>query len=253
MADRIAVVTGAARRIGATIAQDLARQGWRVIVHYHRSEADAEAVARQIESEGGRCATMQADLSSRDGIESLIPRIVDTYGIPDLLVNNASAFGNDVITNVTWDSFHSQITPNLAAPVLLSRDFARARNGEAGGCIINLLDQKVGSLNPDFLSYTLSKVALHGLTHMLAMALAPTIRVAGISPGITLISGKQSQASFERAWKAAPLGRSSTPEEIASAVRFILENASFTGQTITLDGGESLQRRPRDVTYDTQP
>lgn len=253
MTERIALVTGAAKRIGAAIAQDLAQQGWHVIAHYNTSGPDAEAMAGRIRAEGGRCETIQADLSSREGIEGLIPRVVAAHGVPSLLVNNACAFSNDVIGTVTWESFHSQITPNLAAPLFLSRDFARAFQGSEGGCIINLLDQKIFNLNPDFLSYTISKVALQGLTKTLAMAFGACIRVGGIAPGITLISGKQTEASFQRAWRATPLGRSSTPAEIASAVRFILATPSFTGQIITLDGGESLQGRARDVAFDLPP
>lgn len=250
MTDRIALITGAAKRIGAAIAQDLARDGWHVIIHYHTSAAEAEGLAQTIAADGGQCNTIQADLSSREGIEGLIPRIVTAHGAPSVLINNASAFSNDVISTVTWESFHAQITPNLAAPLFLSRDFARALTAAEGGCIINLLDQKVGNLNPDFLSYTLSKVALQGLTTILAMAFGARIRVGGIAPGITLISGQQTEASFQRAWRSTPLGRSSTPGDIAAAVRFILDTPSFTGQTITLDGGESLQGRARDVAFD---
>ncbi|MGE5200740.1 MAG: SDR family oxidoreductase, partial [Acidobacteriota bacterium] len=114
------------------------------------------------------------------------------------------------------------------------------------------LDQKVQNLNPDFLSYTVSKVGLDGLTRMLALAFAPRIRVCGIAPGVTLRSGKQTDASFERAWRATPLGRSSTAEELVAALRFIIASPSMTGSVITLDGGESLRRRPRDVAFDTQ-
>jgi NAD(P)-dependent dehydrogenase (short-subunit alcohol dehydrogenase family) len=249
---RTALITGAGRRIGAAIARGLAADGWKVVVHYHRSAREAKALAAEIAAAGGECALMHADLAKREDIEALVPRCVAEHGPLDCLVNNASSFVNDGIANVTWESFHTNLIPNLAAPLFLSRDFARAFGDREGGCIVNLLDQKVRNLNPDFLSYTLGKVALSGLTEMLAMALGARIRVCGIAPGLTLISGKQTEESFARAWRATPLGRSSTPEEIVSCVRFILATASLTGQTIVLDGGESLRGRARDVAFDLE-
>jgi NAD(P)-dependent dehydrogenase (short-subunit alcohol dehydrogenase family) len=247
---RSVLITGAARRIGATIATTLAADGWRVIVHYNSSGEDAEKLQTEIRATGGQCEIIQADLATRHGIESLIPACVSQFGPLDCLINNAANFSNDSIENVTWDSFDAHILPNLAAPLFLSRDFERAFGDRAGGCIINMLDQKVGNLNPDFLSYTLTKVALSGLTQMLAMAFAPRIRVNGISPGLTMISGKQTEESFQRAWRATLLKRSSTPDEIAAGIRFILATASMTGQTLVIDGGESLQGRPRDIAFD---
>ncbi len=245
------LITGAGRRIGAALAQNLARDGWQIVAHYHRSARDAEALAALITSDGGRCDTIQADLSRQEDIETLIPRCIAAFGPLDVLINNAATFFNDLIDTVTWDTFQAHLTPNLAAPLFLSRDFARAFGDRTGGNIINLLDQKVDNLNPDFMSYTLSKIALHGLTPMLAMAFGARIRVNGIAPGITLISGKQTEESFQRAWQANPLGRSSTPDEIAACARFILATPSITGQTIVLDGGESLRGRARDVAFET--
>ena len=245
------LITGAARRIGAAIARALAADGWRLVLHCHDSRAEADTLAHEI----GAAGVLVADLRDRAAIEGLVGRAVASFGPLRALVNNAAAFGNDHIEDVTWESFHAHLVPNLAAPLLLCRDFARQFGDQgcddgADGAIVNLLDQKVGNLNPDFLSYTLSKVALAGLTRTLAMALAPRIRVNGVSPGLTLISGRQTEQSFARAWTATPLRRSSTPEELASAVQFILQTRSMTGQTIVLDGGESLYGRPRDVAFD---
>ena len=245
-----ALITGGGRRIGAAIARALAADGWDLVIHFNRSDKDASALAAEIAGAGGRCDLLQADLSQRNEVQGLIMRCVRDYGPLDCLVNNASHFINDTIADVTWESFQAHMAPNLAAPLLMSRDFAAAYQGREGGCIINLLDQKLANLNPDFLSYTLSKIGLAGLTEILAMALAPRIRVCGVAPGLTMIARKQSEASFARAWRDTPLGRSSTPEEIAAAVRFILATPSITGQTITLDGGESLRGRPRDVAFD---
>ncbi len=252
---RTALITGGGKRIGAAIARSLAADGWRVIVHYNRSGAEAETLAAEISAAGGACAPIQADLSRRDAIEGLIGRCVAAHGRLDCLVNNASNFFHDDIRSVTWDTLGAHLNPNLIAPVLLCRDFAAQfeqtdQPAREAGCIVNLLDQKIGNLNPDFLSYTLSKIALGGLTEMLAMALAPRIRVCGVAPGLTMISGKQTEASFQHAWRAAPLGRSSTPAEIAACVRFILSMPSMTGETIFVDGGESLRGRPRDVAFD---
>jgi NAD(P)-dependent dehydrogenase (short-subunit alcohol dehydrogenase family) len=250
MADqRTVLVTGAARRIGAAVARDLAAGGWRVVVHYNRSEAEAQALAKEIVRAGGTVELVQADLASRAEVEAVFPRALVKVGRIDCLINNAAHFQYDTIETLSWDSWDAHMAANLAAPAFLSRDFARQipRTGE--GVIINLLDQKTGNLNPDFLSYTLSKVGLRGLTETLALGLAPRIRVCGIAPGVTLMSGKQTPQSFEKAFKATPLGRSSTVEDIVRAVRFILATPSLTGQVLTLDGGESLAGRPRDVAF----
>jgi len=247
-----ALVTGAARRIGAAIARDLAASGWRVVVHYNRSEAEAKTLAAEIARSGGSCELVRADLASRSEVEAVFPRALEKVDRIDCLINNAAAFQYDTIETLSWASWDAHMATNLAAPAFLSRDFARQvpENGE--GVIINLIDQKVANLNPDFLSYTVSKVGLRGLTETLALGLAPRIRVCGIAPGVTMISGKQTPQSFEKAFKATPLGRSSTVEDIVGAVRFILATRSLTGQVLTLDGGESLAGRPRDVAFQTK-
>jgi len=247
-----ALVTGAARRIGAAIARDLAASGWRVVVHYNRSEAEAKTLAAEIARSGGSCELVRADLASRSEVEAVFPRALEKVDRIDCLINNAAAFQYDTIETLSWASWDAHMATNLAAPAFLSRDFARQvpENGE--GVIINLIDQKVANLNPDFLSYTVSKVGLRGLTETLALGLAPRIRVCGIAPGVTMISGKQTPQSFEKAFKATPLGRSSTVEDIVGAVRFILATRSLTGQVLTLEGGESLAGRPRDVAFQTK-
>jgi NAD(P)-dependent dehydrogenase (short-subunit alcohol dehydrogenase family) len=250
MPDRTVLITGAARRVGATIARVLAADGWNVIVHYNRSEADAVALAEDIRRAGGVCDTVHADMARREDVESLLQRCVALHGSLACLINNASVFYYDDIVSVSWDSLHDHLASNLVAPVILCRDFVRQFEGPGDGCIINLLDQKIANLNPDFLSYTLGKLGLAGLTEMLAMALAGRIRVCGIAPGIALISGKQTQAAFEKAWHAPLLGRSTTPDEIAACVQYILASRSMTGNTIFLDGGESLGGRARDVAFD---
>ncbi len=247
---RTVLITGAARRVGAAIARALAADGWAVIVHYHRSEAEAQALAGEIRDTGGVCDLVRADLGRRADVEGLMDRCLALRGSVDCLINNASTFYHDDISSVTWNSLHDHLSSNLIAPLFLCRDFVRVFDGRSDGCIVNILDQKVANLNPDFLSYTIGKIGLSGLTTMLALALAGRIRVCGIAPGLTLISGKQTQDSFERAWQAPPLGRSATPEEIARCVRYILSSPEMTGNTIFLDGGESVAGRARDVAFD---
>jgi NAD(P)-dependent dehydrogenase (short-subunit alcohol dehydrogenase family) len=247
---RTVLITGAARRVGAAIARHMAADGWNVIVHYHRSERDAGELAAAIRAAGGVCDLVPADLGDRSDVETLIERCIALRGRIDCLINNASTFYYDDITSITWETLHDHLASNLIAPIFLCRDFANQIDGGSDGCIINILDQKIANLNPDFLSYTIGKIGLAGLTTTLAMALAGRIRVCGIAPGIALISGNQTDASFAKAWHAPLLGRSTTPDEIASCVRYILASPSMTGNTIYLDGGESLSGRARDIAFD---
>ena len=247
------LITGAARRIGAAAARALARDGWHVIVHYNRSGAEARAVAEAIRQAGGRCETIAADLGDRAAVAALIPACTARFGNVDTLINNASSFAYDTLHSMDASSWDAHLQPNLAAPVFLAQAFAAACRGP--GNVINLLDHKIAAPNPDFFSYTVAKIALAGATRLLAQALSqtggPAIRVNGIAPGITLLSGKQTQAGFEHAWRAPPLGRSCTPEEIADACRFIMATPSLNGQILVLDGGESLLGRQRDIAFET--
>jgi NAD(P)-dependent dehydrogenase (short-subunit alcohol dehydrogenase family) len=250
---RRVLVTGAARRIGAAIARDLAVKGWFVIIHHHRSQDDAATLLAAIEADGGKGALVAADLGQRDEIEQLVSSCVGRFGTLDALVNNAAHFAYDTPATFAWDLWQAHLTANLSAPAFLARDFARQVPEGGAGVVINLLDQKVmDNLNPDFFSYTVSKVALRGVTELLAMALAPKIRVCGIAPGVSLISGRQTQASFEKSTKVTPLGRSSTVAELVAAVNFVLATPSLNGEIITIDGGENLLGRPRDVAFDTE-
>lgn len=247
---RRALITGGARRIGAAIARRLATADWHVIVHYNNSAADAAALQADIRASGGTCDIIQADLDARAEIESLIARVGAAHGPLHALVNNASTFAYDSIDTLEWEFLAHNWRVNTAAPLILTRDFARQARGLDDPCVLNLLDQKIANLNPDFFSYTVAKMALAAATRMLAMAYASGPRVNAIAPGITLRSGKQTDAGFERAWRAAPLGRSSTPEEIAACAALILASPSMHGQVIIMDGGEHLAGRARDVAFD---
>jgi len=239
-----ALVTGAGKRVGRAIALDLARAGFAVAVHVNRSAAEGEAVVAEIRSGGGRAAVVSGDLADMAAVRKIVPAATAALGPLGLLVNNASVFEMDRIetaTEASWD-FHLDI--NLKAPFFLSQAFAAQLPAGAEGNIVNLLDMRIWRLTPYFASYTVSKTGLWTLTQTLAMALAPRIRVNGIGPGPTLPSTHQTREQFDAQAAATPLRRGAPPEEIASAVRFLLSTPSMTGQMIALDGGQHLPWRP---------
>jgi len=244
-----ALVTGGGKRIGAAIVRALAADGFAVAIHCHASRGDADALAAEIRAGGGHAVVMVADLADREATGRLIGAATASLGPVTALVNNASAFQYDTAGTLTDDSLDRHIQANLEAPVLLARDFAQALGG-APGAVVNLLDQKVMALNPDFFSYTVAKIGLAGATRIMAASFGGRIRVNGVAPGIALLSGKQTEKGFTRAWAAPPLGRSVTPDEVAQAVLFALRTPSLNGQILVLDGGESLLGRPRDVAFD---
>jgi NAD(P)-dependent dehydrogenase (short-subunit alcohol dehydrogenase family) len=235
------LITGGARRLGAAMARAIAAAGYTVVIHANTSVKEAEALAAEL---GGHAVS--ADLSDPSAPAKLIDEAIAMAGPLFALINNAARFEYDRATTVTAERIAAHIAPNLAAPVLLTQHFA-ARQTLPNGVVINMLDQKLGNLNPDFFSYTLSKAALAAATEMFAMALAPKIRVCGIAPGISLPAAKQSSENFEKAWRANPLGRGSTPEDIAATALFILQTPAITGTTLYVDGGEHLMHRSRDI------
>ncbi len=245
-----ALVTGAARRIGRAIAHDLAAAGWPVVVHHFESEDEAQSLVAEIEAAGGRACALAADLADTRAVQDLMAAAWAALGPITCLINNASLFEYDSIRTVTPESWDAHMAINLRAPMLLARDFAQMLDERAPGRpgnIINLLDQRVWKLTPQFLSYTVSKAGLWTLTRTLAQALAPDIRVNAIGPGPTLKSRRQSEAHFEAQVKNLPLARATSPEEICRAVRFILETPSLTGQMLALDGGQHLAWQTPDV------
>lgn len=246
---KTALVTGAAKRIGRTIALALAQRGWDVVVHYARSADEAQATVAEIEALGRNAIALPCDLNDETAVKALLRTAAAQLGPISCVVNNASLFDYDSATDFSAASLDAHMHVNLVAPVLLAQTlFEETADGDLS-VVVNLLDQKLFNLNPDFLSYTLSKAALHSATTMLAQALAPKVRVVGIAPGITLVSGDQSEAEFERAHKVTPLGRSSTPEDIAATVCFVAESPSITGTTIVVDGGQHLIPLQRDVMF----
>jgi NAD(P)-dependent dehydrogenase (short-subunit alcohol dehydrogenase family) len=237
---KAAVVTGAGQRIGRACAFALAEMGYAIAVHYNRSQKAAEATAATIRANGGRAAVLAADLANEDAVKALLPRAADALGPIGVLVNNASVFGNDTVDTVTREGWDEHLATNLRAPFVLMQEFARHLPADAGGNIINLLDERVWSLTPYFVSYTLSKAGLWTLTQTMALALAPRIRVNGIGPGPTLPSPRQSHEQFLQQCRSMPLQRGTAPEEVAAALRFILAAPAMTGQMIALDGGQHL-------------
>ncbi|WDI30600.1 SDR family oxidoreductase [Hyphococcus flavus] len=241
-----ALVTGAGVRIGRALALTLADQGFDVGVHYNSSTKDAEAVASEVIAKGKTAATLKADLSNETEVSTLINRACESLGPLSLLVNNASVFEFDDIETMTRASWDKHIETNLRAPLKLAQDFAA--QASEGAQIINVIDQRVLKLTPQFLSYTVSKAALHTLTVTLAQALGPKgIRVNAIGPGPTLKNARQSDQDWEQQTGSTILGKGATPGDICDALVYLISAASVTGQMIAVDGGQHLGWRTPDV------
>lgn len=243
--ERAALVTGGARRIGRAIVTALARSGYAVAIHCHRSHAAAEAVRDAIIGAGGQAAVVGGDLADHDAVAALVPAAMAAIGQLTLLVNNAGEFEPDDIGGLDQARFDRHMAVNLRAPLFLAQAFAR--QAPAGSSIVNLLDQRVLRPTPSFLSYGLSKSALHAATTTLAQALAPRIRVNAVAPGPALPNPRQDAAAFARYCASMPLGHGPAPEEIATAVLYLAQARSVTGATIAVDGGQHLGWRDDDA------
>ena len=238
----VALVTGAARRIGRAVSLALADAGWDVVVHYRGAAADAEALVAEIEGRGRRAHALHADLSVEAETEALMPAAA-ALGPITCLINNASTFERDTVATSTRETWDTHMEVNLRAPFLLSQAFQAQLPAGMDGAIINIIDQRVWNLTPDFTTYTLSKAGLWGLTQILARAMAPTVRVNDIGPGPTLQSVHQSADDFAEEWTAMPLARRVKPEDICRAVMFILQSPAVTGQMIAVDAGQHMGMR----------
>ena len=237
--DRTAIVTGAGKRVGAEIARALLADGWAVVAHVRRNE---DAVA-----EGA--VKVAADLADADCAEVIFAAAA---GLPTvrLLVNNAARFAWDGFGEFNAGEFDAHMAVNVRAPLLLTEAFAAAHDSKADALVVNVLDSKLAAPNPDFLSYTLSKQAVAGLTELAARALVSKgIRVNGISPSLMLRSPGQSEENFAAMQRANPLGRGVEPGDVVAALRYLIESPAVTGQVLTIDGGQRFWSLDRDVQF----
>lgn len=246
---RTVLVTGAAKRLGREIALGLARHGWQVAVHYRGSAAEAAQTAADCAALSGLSGHFDADFDDEAAVRGLLPRVIAHFGQVDAVVNSASLFEHDSAADFGYAALERHVRSNTAAPIVLAQllhQHISQRGDPAQGVVVNLLDQKLWNMNPDFVSYTLSKAALEAATTLLAQALAPQLRVVGVAPGLTLTSDYLSPEKFEALHRMSPLGRSSTAEDVVTTVRFALDNASITGTSLLVDGGQHLMRFDRD-------
>ncbi len=255
------LVTGAAKRLGREIALEFARQGWDVAVHYGRSEQEAFETVKQIQALGVKTQAFQADLADEAAIKKLFATVSQQFTNLHCLVNSASIFEYDRANSnspLSATSLQNHMRVNLTAPILLSQlmfEYQKNNPNKTGGenlpSVIQLLDQKLINLNPDYLSYTLSKAALATSVEVLALDFAPQLRVLGLAPGISLPSGDQTDDGFAKAHQMTPLGKSSTPSDVATAAVFLAQANAITGTTLYVDGGQHLLPSSRDVMFKT--
>jgi NAD(P)-dependent dehydrogenase (short-subunit alcohol dehydrogenase family) len=254
-AARVVLVTGAAQRIGRALALGFAARGWDVAVHFGSSRGEAQQVVEEITALGRRAVALQADLAVEAEVARLVPDCIAALGRPACVINNASRFDEDTARDVGYDKLLNLTAINVGAPLVLARMLYDAtpetaqQDESQRGVVVNVLDQKLYNMNPDYLSYTLSKAALEAATVALAQALAPKVRVVGLAPGLTLQSGDQTPASFAAAHRMTPLGRASRPEDIVAAALYLAEAGGVTGTTLVVDGGQHLVPLPRDVMF----
>jgi NAD(P)-dependent dehydrogenase (short-subunit alcohol dehydrogenase family) len=245
-----ALVTGAGKRLGSAVALDLAHCGWNVVIHYNSSELAAQNVAEEVRKTGAAAALIQAELSDAAERATLIGNAVNAAGAPlSALVNCAAIFEHDTIDTLSAEALQRHLNINTLTPSLLAREFAEALPEEGRGVVVNFLDFKLANPYPDHFSYTLSKYALAGATEMLARALAPRVRVNAVAPGYVLPAPGQAEEDFQRLHDDVPLKRGPTPEDIAHAVRFLIENPAVTGQTIYVDAGRRFVTYERDMGF----
>lgn len=247
----VVLVTGAAKRLGREIALALAAAGWRVAVHYRDSVEDATKTVADCSMITPGASSFRCNLGNETAVRNLLPSVIEKMGRVDAVVNSASTFEHDDAASFSFAAMEKHLRSNAGAAILLAQALHTHITGRSGaaaghGAVVNLLDQKLWNQNPDFMSYTLSKAALEAANTMLALALAPLVRVVGVAPGLTLTSHMLSDDKFAALHKLSPLGRSSTPEDVAATVLFALQNQSITGTTLLVDGGQHLMRFGRD-------
>lgn len=244
------LVTGSARRIGREIAFALARAGHDVAVHTHSVDAEAHEACEGLRAMGRRAEVFGADFTDEDATAALVPKVLEAFGALDAVVHNASLFDYDDVQTLDYRGLGAHVCANAGAAVLLARALHAHLQAEGRrGCLVLLLDQRLWNPNPDYLSYTLSKSALETLTRLLAKALAPTLRVVGIAPGLTLGSELIDEQRLARMAALSLTGRTTQADEVAEAVVFAVRNRALTGSTVMVDAGYHLQPMARDFPF----
>ncbi|VFU11045.1 SDR family oxidoreductase [Methylocella tundrae] len=243
-----ALVTGGGRRIGLRISQRLARAGYAVILHCSPpSASEVEHEAARIAAEGGKAAALSADLSEAEATDRLIAAASALFGPLALLVNNASIFEDDSAKSFDVERFDRHFAVNLRAPCILARDFAAQARAGADAAVVNIVDQRVFNLTPEFFSYTLSKAALWAATQTMAQSFAPNVRVNAVGPGPVLPNSMEGEAGFRREVASVLLRRAVDPDDIADAVLYLAKARNVTGQMIAVDAGQHLSWRTPDI------
>jgi len=240
MKNKNLLITGAATRVGKAIALHFAERGWNIGLHYFRSSSKAKKLKKIIEQKWVKVALIKADLKNPKQTEKIIPFARKKLGTIDCLVNNAALFEKDDIANFTTKSWNDHLNINLLAPTILTKQFAKQASKKSISNIINIIDQRVFKLTPIFMSYTLSKSALHTLTKTMAMRLGPNIKVNGIAPGPTIKSKRQTSKHFNKQAKSTLLKKAVGTKDICDTVDFFINNNSITGQVIAVDSGQNL-------------
>jgi NAD(P)-dependent dehydrogenase (short-subunit alcohol dehydrogenase family) len=245
------LVTGGALRLGAQLVRCFAEAGWQVWCHHGRSGEAARALIDDLRRQGHDVHGVQADLSDDAQITAMVAHIENEAGPLRAIVNNASTFEPDSGIDFDPALARAQLEVNLIAPLLLGRELARRRRMVPldDACVLHLLDQKVHNLNPDYFSYTVSKLALERAVALQAQALAPSVRVCGVAPGLMYLSGPQRPENFERASRVNLLRRATDPADVARTCRFLAEITGITGTVINVDNGQHLVPLERDVMF----
>ena len=242
MKNKNLLITGGATRIGKEIALHFSKKGWNIAIHYFKSSFKAKNLKKIIEENSVKAALIKADLKNIKQVEKIIPLAKKKLGTINCLINNAALFEKDDILNFTTKSWNDHLNINLLAPTILTKQFAKQASKKTISNIINIIDQRVFKLTPIFMSYTLSKSALHTLTKTMAMRLSPNIKVNGIAPGPTIKSKRQTDRHFRNQVRSTLLKKSVRLEDICDTIEFLINNNSTTGQIIAVDSGQNLSR-----------
>ena len=246
----VALITGAGSRLGRVLAKHLAENGYMVVLHVHRSRDAGRALVKEIVDAGGHAVMMACDFGRPSSIPVFFDKVVRLHGLPHLIINNASVFQHDFPGKASSELLDASLAVHVKAPYILTElAFRKSRRGSAV-TVVNILDQKVKNLNPDYYSYTIGKLGLLAITDIWQITPSSRIRVFGILPGLLFPSGKQTQRDFDRVRNKTLLGRNPRPEEVAEAILLVARNKSMPGQNLVIDGGESLVRRARDIAYE---